>query len=53
MMLWMMPLLFTFMALSFPSGLSLYWVASSVFRIVLQYRVTGWGGLRQTAAAGG
>jgi YidC/Oxa1 family membrane protein insertase len=47
MMNWMMPLLFAFMALSFPSGLSLYWVASSVFRIVLQYRLTGWGGLRK------
>ncbi len=47
MMLWMMPLLFTFMALSFPSGLALYWVASSVFRIVLQYRVSGWGGLKR------
>lgn len=47
MMTWLMPLLFTFLALSFPSGLSLYWVASSLFRIVLQYRVTGWGTLRR------
>ncbi len=45
MMLWMMPLLFTFLALSFPSGLALYWVVNSLFRIVLQYRVTGWGDL--------
>ncbi len=51
-MTWMMPLLFTFMALSFPSGLSLYWVASSLFRIVLQYRVTGWGTLRRKAITG-
>jgi YidC/Oxa1 family membrane protein insertase len=50
MMTWMMPLLFTFLALSFPSGLSLYWVASSLFRIVLQYRVTGWGTLRRRVA---
>jgi YidC/Oxa1 family membrane protein insertase len=50
MMLWMMPILFTFMALSFPAGLSLYWVTSSVFRIVMQYRVAGWGGLRKKAA---
>jgi YidC/Oxa1 family membrane protein insertase len=49
MMQWMMPLLFAFMALSFPSGLSLYWVTSSVFRIILQYRVSGWGGLRKQA----
>jgi YidC/Oxa1 family membrane protein insertase len=50
MMLWMMPILFAYMALNFPSGLSLYWVTSSVFRIVLQYRVTGWGGLRKRAS---
>jgi len=52
MMLWMMPLIFTFFALSFPSGLSLYWVASSIFRIVLQYRVSGWGSLRKQAITG-
>jgi YidC/Oxa1 family membrane protein insertase len=49
MMLWMMPLIFAYMALNFPTGLSLYWVTSSVFRIILQYRVTGWGGLRKQA----
>jgi YidC/Oxa1 family membrane protein insertase len=45
MMLWLMPMMFTFLALSFPSGLALFWVTSSIVRIVLQYRVTGWGGL--------
>jgi YidC/Oxa1 family membrane protein insertase len=50
-MLWMMPMMFTVLALSFPAGLSLYWVTSSVFRIILQYRVTGWGGLRRQAPA--
>jgi YidC/Oxa1 family membrane protein insertase len=45
-MLWMMPMMFAVLALSFPAGLSLYWVTSSVFRIVLQYRVSGWGALR-------
>ncbi len=45
MMLWMMPLLFTFMSLTFPAGLALYWVVNSLFRIVLQYRITGWGTL--------
>jgi YidC/Oxa1 family membrane protein insertase len=49
MMLWMMPLLFTFMSLSFPSGLALYWVVNSLFRIVLQYRMTGWGTLFRRA----
>ncbi len=47
MMLWMMPLIFTVMALSFPAGLAVYWVASSLFRIVLQWRVSGWGGLKK------
>lgn len=45
MMLVMMPLLFGFMTLSFPSGLALYWVASNVISIVMQYFISGWGGL--------
>jgi len=49
MMLWMMPMMFTFFALSFPSGLALYWVVNSIVRIFIQYRVTGWGGLRRQA----
>ena len=49
MMLWMMPIMFAFLALMFPSGLALFWAASSVVRIVLQYRVTGWGGLTRQA----
>jgi len=50
MMLWMMPLMFAFLALTFPSGLSLYWAATSIVRIVLQYRVTGWGGIAREPA---
>ncbi len=49
MMLWMMPMMFTLLALSFPSGLALFWVASSVVRIVMQYRISGWGGIRRGA----
>jgi hypothetical protein len=45
MMLYMMSLMFAFLALNFPSGLSLYWVANSIFRVILQYRISGWGGL--------
>jgi len=45
MMLWMMPLMFAFLTLSFPSGLALYWVTSNVISIVMQYLITGWGGL--------
>jgi len=46
MMLVMMPLMFTFLSLSFPSGLALYWVTSNVIRVVMQYFATGWGGLQ-------
>jgi len=49
MMLWMMPLMFGFICLSFPSGLALFWVTSSVIRIAIQYYMTGWGGLVKTA----
>jgi YidC/Oxa1 family membrane protein insertase len=45
MMLWMMPLMFTFFSFSFPAGLALYWLISNLFSIVVQYFVTGWGGL--------
>jgi YidC/Oxa1 family membrane protein insertase len=45
MMLWMMPLMFAFMTMSFASGLALYWVTSNIVSIVMQYFVTGWGGL--------
>jgi YidC/Oxa1 family membrane protein insertase len=51
MMLWMMPMMFGLLALSFPSGLALYWVVNNIFRIILQYRVSGWGGLRRQAKA--
>jgi len=45
-MLIMMPLMFTFLSLSFPSGLALYWVASNLITIGMQYFATGgWGGL--------
>jgi YidC/Oxa1 family membrane protein insertase len=44
-MLWMMPLMFTYFAISFPSGLALYWVVSSVVSVVLQYIYVGSGGL--------
>ena len=50
-MLWMMPLLFGFLAMSFPSGLALYWVMSNVITMVFQYFVLGgWGGLVKSSA---
>ncbi len=51
MMLWMMPLMFAFITLQFPSGLALYWVSSTVIRIVMQYSIAGWGGLVSSTAA--
>ena len=54
MMLWMMPLMFGFLAMSFPSGLALYWVISNVITIVMQYfTVGGWGGLVGAKAGAG
>jgi YidC/Oxa1 family membrane protein insertase len=53
MMLWMMPLLFGFIAMSLPSGLALYWIVSNVFSIAVQYFVIGgWGSLVRGGEAG-
>jgi YidC/Oxa1 family membrane protein insertase len=38
---WMMPLMFAFFTLQFPSGLALYWVATNVIGIALQYVYMG------------
>jgi YidC/Oxa1 family membrane protein insertase len=50
MMLWMMPLMFAFFSMTFPAGLALYWFVSNVISIVIQYFVTGWGGLSEMFA---
>ena len=42
MMLWMMPAMFGFFTLNFPSGLALYWVVSNVVGVAIQGFVTGW-----------
>ncbi len=44
-MLFVMPIMTGFIAVRFPSGLGLYWVASTVFSIVQQYFISGWGGV--------
>jgi YidC/Oxa1 family membrane protein insertase len=49
MMLWMLPIFFIFISVTFPSGLVLYWVISTLVGIIIQYFVTGWGGLRPQA----
>jgi len=47
MMTLMMPLMFGFLTLMFPSGLALYWAVSNIIGIITQYFVTGgWGNLR-------
>lgn len=45
MMQWLLPLMFAFFTLSFPSGLALFWVVSNIIGIVTQYFITGWGTL--------
>jgi len=45
MMLWMFPVLMGFLTLTLPSGLGLYWFLANALRIVVQYRMDGWGGL--------
>lgn len=48
-MLWMMPMMFALFTFQFASGLAIYWTASNIIGIVIQYSVTGWGGLRRSA----
>jgi len=50
-MLWVMPLMFGFFALTFPSGLSLYWALTNILSIAMQYRMSGWGGLGRPSLA--
>jgi YidC/Oxa1 family membrane protein insertase len=40
MMLWMMPILFTFMFWSFPSGLVLYWLVNNILQVGQQWLIT-------------
>ena len=39
------PLMTVFIGRSFPAGLALYWIATTIFQIVQQYFVSGWGQL--------
>ena len=47
MMLWMMPVMFGFFTLNFPSGLALYWIVSNIIGIAIQGPITGWGPLER------
>jgi YidC/Oxa1 family membrane protein insertase len=40
MMLWMMPIIFTFMFWSFPSGLVLYWLVNNLLQVGQQWLIT-------------
>jgi YidC/Oxa1 family membrane protein insertase len=46
-MQFIMPFITFFFALTFPAGLALYWTTTSVFSMVQQYFVTGWGSLTE------
>lgn len=48
MMQYLMPLITLFFGWTFPAGLALYWTTSSIFGMVQQYFVTGWGALLDT-----
>lgn len=44
-MVFLMPIMTVVISLKLPSGLSLYWVISTLITITTQYFVSGWGGL--------
>ncbi len=44
-MIFLMPIMTTFIALKLPSGLALYWVVGTIITIITQYFVSGLGGL--------
>lgn len=45
-MLFMMPIMTTLISFNFQSGLTLYWVISTIFSIIQQYYFSGLGGLK-------
>lgn len=44
-MMFFMPIMFAWITLGLPSGLTLYWTISNLLAVIQQYFVTGWGGL--------
>lgn len=44
-MMLFMPIMFAWITLGLPSGLTLYWTVSNLLGMVQQYFITGWGGL--------
>lgn len=45
-MMFMMPLMVGYFAFQFPIGLALYWNTFTILGIVQQYKISGWGGLK-------
>lgn len=43
--MYVFPLMIGFFSYNFPIGLSLYWNTFTIFGIIQQYRIAGWGGL--------
>lgn len=52
-MSFIMPFVTFFIAVGFPAGLALYWTTTSLFSMVQQYFVTGWGSLFSLPNLGG
>lgn len=48
-MLYLFPLMTILIGFTFPSGLVLYWFIFSLFTMIQQYLITGWGGLKPWA----
>lgn len=46
-MLYIMPVMTFFISISFPSGLGLYWIVTTIFSAVQQYSISGLGGLER------
>ncbi len=44
-MMFFMPIMFGYITLGLPAGLTLYWTVSNALSLVQQYFVAGWGGL--------
>lgn len=44
-MMFLMPIMFAYITLGLPAGLTLYWSISNLLSIIQQYFVTGWGSL--------
>ena len=50
-MMFFMPIMFGYITLGLPAGLTLYWTVSNALSLIQQYFVAGWGGLGDWVAA--